>query len=411
MHDKGNSELTVEPQLEPVERAEAEVPGVVGPHLGINEVLVAEMEVVHSAFSATHIPEPRTMKEAMDSDKAEQWKEAARAEYDSLQEHETWALCDLPPNRKPVGSKWVFKLKYDERGEVNRYKARLVAQEFSQTPRVDFNETGFKQSKADPCLFYKWESGRLTMISIYVDDLILLADLLEEMMQLKHQLSTMFKMTNMGNLSYCLGIGVRQGEGWLQIQQRHFLLNIVKRFGLEDAHPVATPADVSVTLEADDGVSKLVDQQNYQQIIGSLLYASGGTRPDVTFIVGVLARYCGYPNQLHLTAAKRVLRYLKGTAERALTYTTEGNASLTGYSDADWAGDRDSQRSTSGMKFMLQGASITWSRKRQASVALSTIEAEYMALSQAMPLQVGTHFLRSIACPGRLRPNQHQNSP
>ena len=203
------------------------------------------------------------------------------------------------------------------------------------------------------------------------------------MMQLKHQLSTIFKMTDMGNLSYCLGIGVRQGEGWLQIQQRQYLLNIVKWFGLEDAHPVVTPANVSVTLEADDGVSKLMDQQNYQQIIGSLLYASGGTRPDVTFVVGVLPRYCGKPNQLHLTAAKRVLRYLKGAAELALTYTTEGNASLTGYSDADWAGDRDARRSTSGLTFMLQGASITWSSKRQASVSLSTVEAEYMALSQA----------------------------
>ena len=98
------------PQPEPVERAEAEVPGVVGPRrgdyqrrqlarLGINEVLVAEMEVVHSAFSATQIPEPCTIKEAMDSDKAEQRKEAARAEYDSLQEHETWTLCNLPSNR------------------------------------------------------------------------------------------------------------------------------------------------------------------------------------------------------------------------------------------------------------------------------------------------------------------------
>ena len=203
------------------------------------------------------------------------------------------------------------------------------------------------------------------------------------MTQLKHQLSHMFKMADMGILNYCLGIGVRQGEGWLQIQQRQYLLNIIKRFGLEDAHPVATPADVNVTLEADDGVSKPVDQQTYQQIIGSLLYASGGTRPDVTFIVVVLARYCGKPNQLHLTAAKRVLRYLKGTCELALTYMTEGSLGLTGYSDADWAGDRDAQCPTSGMTFLLQGASITWSSKRQASVALSTVEADYMALSQA----------------------------
>ena len=155
------------------------------------------------------------------------------------------------------------------------------------------------------------------IISIYVDDMILLSDLLEEMLQLKRQLSSMFKMTDMGILSYCLGIRVRQDQGWLQLQQ--YLLNIIKRFGLEDAHPVTTPADVSVTLEADDGVSKLVGQQYYQQIIGSLLYASGGTRPDVAYIVGVLARYCGKPTQLHLTAAMRVLRYLKGTSELALS--------------------------------------------------------------------------------------------
>ena len=88
--------------------------------------------------------------------------------------------------------------------------------------------------------------------------------------------------------------------------------------------------------------------------------------------MGVLARYCGKPNQLHLTAAKRVLRYLKGTCELALTYTTEGSVGLTGYSDADWAGDRDTRRSTSGMTFLLQGASITLSSKRQASVALNS---------------------------------------
>ena len=212
--------------------------------------------------------------------------------------------------------------------------------------------------------------------------MILLMNLLEEMIQLKRQLSAMFKITDMATLSYCLGIGVRQGEGWLQIQQCQYLLNIVKRFGLEDVHPVATRANVSVTLEADDGVSKPVDQQNYQQMIGSLLYASGGTRPDVTSIVGVLARYCGKPNQLHLTAAKRVLRYLKGTSKLVLTYMTEGSIGLTGYSDADWAGDRDTRRSTSGMAFLPHGASINWS-KRQTSVASSTVEGEYMALSQA----------------------------
>ena len=118
-------------------------------------------------------------------------------------------------------------------------------------------------------------------------------------------------------------------------------------------------------------------------MIGSLQYAAGGTRPDIAYIVGVLARFCHKPTQLHLTAAKRVFRYLGGTADLALTFTGSGNPKLTGYSDADCAGDRDSRRSTSGNVFVLGDGAITWSSKRQNSVALSTVEAKYMALSQA----------------------------
>ena len=113
-----------------------------------------------------------------------------------------------------------------------------------------------------------------------------------------------------------------------------------------------------------------------------MVYAAGGTRPDIAYIVGVLARFCHKPTQLHLTAAKRVFRYLGGTADLALTFTASGNPGLLGYSDADWAGDRDSRRSTSGNVFMMSDGAITWSSKRQNSVALSTVEAEYKALSQ-----------------------------
>ena len=146
---------------------------------------------------------------------------------------------------------------------------------------------------------------------------------------------------------------------------------------------MSTPADANVPLMADDGVSQPADPKQYQQMIGSLQYAAGGTRPDISFIVGVLARFCASPNQLHLMAVKRVFRYLKGTLDLALTYEMTRPDDLIAYSDADWAGDRDFRRSTSGNVFVLAGSAITWSRKRQNSVALSTVEAEYMALSQA----------------------------
>ena len=197
-----------------------------------------------------------------------------------------------------------------------------------QSPRCWYEElsthlvtTGFQQSRADPCVFYKWVEGQLTIISVYVDDLILLTDLISKMKEIKKNLSLRFKMKDLGALNYCLGIGITHGEGWMQIHQRQYIINLLDRFNLKDAAYVTTPADISVPLVADDGVSMPADQQLYQRMIGSLQYAAGGTRPDIAYIVGVLARFCHKPNQLHLTAAKRVFRYLGGTADLALTFT------------------------------------------------------------------------------------------
>ena len=216
-----------------------------------------------------------------------------------------------------------------------------------------------------------------------MDDLILLVDLINELSEIKHELSSRFKMKDLGPLSYCVGIGITPGQGWMQIQQRQYLINLLERFELKDAFHMNTPADPYMPLMANDGVSKPADPKQYQQMIGSLQYAAGGTRPDISYIVGVLARFCANPSQLHLTAVKRVFRYLKGTLDLALTYEQARSDNLIAYSDADWAGDRDSRRSTSGNVFILAGSAITWSSKRLNSVALSTVEAEYMALSQA----------------------------
>ena len=114
--------------------------------------------------------------------------------------------------------------------------------------------TGFKQSRADPCVFYKWSNGNLTVISVYVDDLILLADLVQEMLEVKEQLSRRFRMKDLGDLNYCLGIGVSQGDGMIQLQLRQYILNLLHRFELADAHPVGTPTDTNVPLEADDDI-------------------------------------------------------------------------------------------------------------------------------------------------------------
>ena len=241
-------------------------------------------------------------------------------------------------------------------------------------------KSGFHQSIADPCVFFQWKNGKLNVVSIYVDDLILVVDLMEDLQKTKAELSARFKMKDLGQLRYCLGIMCDVSDG---INQKPYIDNLVRRFGLSDACGVSTPADACVKLVADDGVTRPADPKLYQQIVGSLQYAAGGTRPDIAYAVSTVVKYCHQPSELHMTAAKSILRYLKQTKDLNLTYVRDSPEAIVGYSDADWAGDVQDRRSTSGNMFLLGGGAITWSSRKQSSVALSTVEAEYMALSVA----------------------------
>lgn len=152
---------------------------------------------------------------------------------------------------------------------------------------------------------------------------------------------------------------------------------------MDSANPVATPADTNVKLRQSDDVSQPVNPSMYQSMVGSLLYAAMATRPDIAQAVSVVSRFNANPNTTHLTAVKRILRYLKGTLTLGLKYQRTETGTLVGYSDADWAGDQDDRRSTTGNIFLLAGGAVSWLSKKQATVALSTAEAEYIALSQA----------------------------
>ena len=140
-----------------------------------------------------------------------------------------------------------------------------------------------------------------------------------------------------------------------------------------------TPVDLSVRLQKEDGVSRL----SYQSIVGSLLYAAITTRPYIDQAVGVVSKFCANPTQSHLTATKRILRYLKGTVYLGLSYKKCADGNLIGYSDADWAGDVDDHHSTSGNMFSLAKGAVSLLSKKQATVALSTTGDEYVALSTA----------------------------
>ena len=256
---------------------------------------------------------------------------------------------------------------------------------------------GFQQSEVEPCMFIRSGQDKPCVSAVYVDDIIIITESDEEMNAIKQQLCEGFKMKDMGKLHYLLGISVQMQDGKVMPDQKQYLINILRKFGLEDAKTVSTPSDPNVKLEKEDGYSNPVDATYYQSLVGSLLYAAMATRPDIAHAAGMLGRYNSAPNEAHMTAAKRVCRYLKGTIDIKLVYT-ETVCEAVDYSDADWASSIDDRHPTSGNVILIAGGAVSWLSKRQATVALSTAEAEYVSLTTM--IQEAIWIRRLLQCIG-----------
>ncbi|KAK9671871.1 hypothetical protein RND81_12G060300 [Saponaria officinalis] len=172
----------------------------------------------------------------------------------------------------------------------------------------------------------------------------------------------------MGELKFFIGI---------KIHQQKYIKELIRKFEMENSHEMSTPmaADKKLSLDED---GKPVDETTYRGMIGSLLYLTA-SRPDIMFSVCVCARYQSSPKESHVSAVKRILRYLIGTSKLYLWYPMECHFDLIGYSDADYAGCSVDRKSTSGVATFVGPCIITWGSKKQNSVALSTAEAEYIA--------------------------------
>ena len=315
---------------------------------------------------ATEHDEPQTYEEALRSQDASQWRQAMDEEIASLQANETWYLEEPPTGVKPIPVKWVFKIKRDAAGNIERYKARLVAKGFMQKEGVDFDEVFAPVSK---------HTTLRTLLALTA------AEDLEV-----HQLDIKTAFLN-GELEET--IFMKQPEGYeeehtLKMSQRRLAAELVEKYGLKEAKTKTVPMSPSVRIiQAEE--DKLLDKEvyRYSELVGSLLYLSVCTRPDIAQAVGVLARHMAKPCLEHWTAAKAVLRYIAGTLDTGITFRQTDSA-VEGYCDADYAGDLDTRRSTTGFVFILSGGAITWSSKLQPTVAASTTEAEYMASAQAV---------------------------
>ena len=417
------------------------------------------------------IPTPSSLAEAQASPHWPDWRGGMGDEITNLDNHDTYEVTSLPPDRKAVKSKWVFKYKPAQGGNPARFKARLVAQGFTQIAGIDFDQThapslrlesfrlflsisasldleihgmdavgaylngnleheiymtqppyfddnsgnvwklkkalyglrqsghawrgtyetelaklGFYPLNSHPTLFIRHLTHGIELLAIHIDDFAL-ASSITNVNSTKRELGTAFEMNDLGELRAMIGFELTRDRPnrLIHLSQANYVRKIVDRLGLANANTAPTPLDTHTKLmplpagESDPSM----ENAPYQLAIGSLMYLAMGTRPDIAFAVTHLSQFASNPSQAHWTAIKRVFRYIKGSADLRLTLGgITSTDQLIGFSDADWAGNLADRRSISGYLFLL-GGPISWSAKKQPIVSLSTMEAEYMALTHA----------------------------
>ncbi|GJR06080.1 retrovirus-related pol polyprotein from transposon TNT 1-94 [Tanacetum coccineum] len=266
------------------------------------------------------------------------------------------------------------------------YKLKKALYGLKQAPRAWYDmlssfliSQDFSKGSVDPTLFIRREGKELLLVQIYVDDIIFAASTPELCDLFAKIMCSKFKMSMMGKISFFLGLQISQSPRGIFINQSKYALESLKKYGFESCDPVDTPMVEKSKLD-EDKEGKAVDPSHYRGMIGTLLYLTA-SRPDLQFAICMCARYQARPTEKHLNAVKRIFRYLKGTVHRGLWYPKDSSIALTAFADADHAGCQDTRRSTSGSIQLLGDRLVSWSSKRQKSAAISSTEAEYIALS------------------------------
>ena len=447
-------------------------------------VCVPVLDAMEYAFSTAPNLEPRSLAEALKRPDASLWVKAALAEIEAHLKNGTWELAQLPPGRRAIGSRWVFKIKRTPEGAIDKYKGRLVAQGFSQVPGVHYGEifastarfaavraviaiaadedlelegvdisTAFLNGDIDRELYMRIPEGfevegeprdgedparwvvrllkglygikqgpRLwalklhsvlesigfqridcdysvyvyrrddikVFVPVYVDDLLLASNSKDAIRRVKDDLAAHFKLHDQGPAKSILGIKIERDRSarTISLSQPGYIQSILEDFNMADSNPAPTPMEESPKLSKTmcaDTPERKAEMANvpYRELVGKLLYLAVATRPDISYAVGVLCRFVENPGPQHWGAAKRVLRYLKGSSALKLTYSrsTSPDKFVT-YSDADLSGNPDNSRSTGGFAICTGGAATQWGSRLQPHVSLSSTESEYTIASK-----------------------------
>ncbi|GJR26440.1 putative ribonuclease H-like domain-containing protein [Tanacetum coccineum] len=395
------------------------------------------------------------------------WIEAMQEELLQFKLQEVWTLVDLPNGKRPIGTKWVFRNKKDERGIVIKNKARLVAQGYTQEEGIDYDEVfapvarieairlflayasfkdfvvyqmdvksaflygkieeevyvcqppgfedpdfpdrvykvekalyglhqaprawyetlstylldnGFQRGKIDKTLFIRKEIGDILLVQVYVDYIIFGSTKKSLCTEFEKMMHKKFQMSFMGELTFFLGLQVKQKEDGIFISQDKYVTKILKKFCFTDVKTTSTPMKTQkLLLKDEDG--KEVDVHLYRSMIGSLMYLTS-SRPDIMFAVCACARYQVNPKVSHLHAVKRIFKYLKGQPKLGLWYPKDSPFDLVAYTDSDYTRASLDRKSTTGGCQFFRRRLISWQCKKQIMVANSTTEAEYVAASR-----------------------------
>ncbi len=278
------------------------------------------------------------------------------------------------------GEELVYKLK------KSLYGLKQSGRNWSSLLHSYLVDLSLTQSFADPCLCTRITDDEVTNVLVWVDDIIIAASSDAKLKNMKESLGDKFRMKDLGKISWYLGIQFVCDDNVIKMNQTKYVEKILEKFGMQHCKPAYTPCNMDVNKVCiSSSESKLADINMYRGLVGSLIYVMTCTRPDLCFIVTKLSQNMTNPTTSHLTMAKHVLRYLKGTIDQCLTFKkSDESLNLIGYCDADWANAQD-RRSITGYSFQLSsgGPLISWKTRKQRTVALSTCEAEYMALSAA----------------------------
>ncbi|GJR13998.1 retrotransposon protein, putative, ty1-copia subclass [Tanacetum coccineum] len=324
--------------------------------------------------------EPANYKEAMACPEAAKWKEAMKSEIQSMYDNQVWNLVDTTPGLKIVGCKWIFKKKTCMDGNVHTYKARLVAKGYTQTHRIDYEETFSLVAKIKSirimlaiAAFYDYEIWQIDVKTAFLngkltEDVFMAqpkGNDIPTLQSVKEWLGKCFAMKDLGDATYVLGIKIYRDRTrhLIGLSQDTYLDKILKRFNMENSKKGILPLHHGIKISSDlcpknDDELDKISRVLYASAIGSIMYAMTCTRPDVSFALSMVSRHQQNPGE-------------------------EKELRVTSYCDTSWQTDKDDSKSQSGWVFLLNGGAETWKSSKQDTVADSTCESEYIAACEA----------------------------